>query len=97
MRVATAPGTTADTLIGAPIDGEVVREALGRGERRELRDRVRPREGVRAEPGHRHRVDDVRRRPGREHARHERADAVEDAPEVDAERPRRSPTPGAPT
>ena len=59
MRVATALGTTADTLDRRADRGEVVREALARRERRELRHVVRRRERSRAQAGHRHRVHDV--------------------------------------
>ena len=66
---------------------EVVGEALARGERRELRHVVRRGERGRAQAGHRHRVDDVGRALRLEHARDERADPVQDPPEVHAERP----------
>ena len=69
-----------------PGGAQVLVQALGDGDHGVLRRGVRPEAGGRAQPGDRGRVDHVALALFEEQG-HERVDAVDDAPEIDAEDP----------
>ena len=87
IRVGTTPGHSTDTPIGAPGSAQLHVEGLRDRHDAGLGDVVRRDRRRRDQPGDRRRVDDVGRLALAQHDRHERAHAVDHAPQVDAEHP----------
>jgi hypothetical protein len=86
MLVRTAPGQRTEALTFVWRMTRSV-ETLAERAPRASRHHRQPCRSTRDQPGHRGRVDDVALVAAGRHARHEAADAVDDAPDVDAQQP----------